>query len=62
MAVELGEHAGLRREIWGSERDIVEVGAEAEDVVVAHERVVEGGAGVEVVGWTDYVVMIYCDL
>ena len=40
----------------------MEVCAEAEDVVVAHERVVEGGAGVEVIGWADDGFMVYCDL
>ena len=61
MAVELGEHAGLRRETRGREGEIAEVGTEAEDVMVARERVIEGGVGIEVVGWTDDGVMVYCD-
>ena len=63
MAVELGEHTGLRWETWSGNGGIVEVGAEAEDVMVAHEGVVERrGFGIEVIGWTDDGVMVNRDL
>ena len=38
----------------------MKVDTEAEDVVIAHEGVVEGDVGLDVVGWAGLMVRISC--